>query len=110
MIFSFKDKMFIGLDGEYMPIYIAEELAERLAKAITDQPIIAMKIALQLTANEEIDINEDELKFLKDFIYKTESFSNLAKYNILEILGEVIDFPLKEDEENENNIGKVKIE
>jgi len=78
------DKNLVTLKGEPMEEKMSDLLANMLIMSTTGKPAKMMTWAVNLTNNGEIDINEDDSKFLIELITNNQQYVNLAKAQILE--------------------------
>lgn len=77
------DKNLVTLKGEPMEEKLNDILANILAMATVGKPAKMITWAVNLTNNGEIDINEDDSKFLIDLITENQQYINLVKAQLL---------------------------
>ncbi len=83
------DKNIINLKGEPLQDKLSDILANLLATSTVGKPAKMITWAVNLTNNGEIDINDDDIKFLVDLIEKDQRLVNLAKAQLIEELEKV---------------------
>lgn len=89
----------VGLDGRQIMIQsdggikkaptAAELVASEMAKSNTGDPIKMMSIALKLYDVKRVEVDKSDLGLVRDFVSKSTSFTNLAKYQILEAMDKI---------------------
>jgi len=80
------DKNLIGLKGEPINEKLSDILANMLAMSTTGQPAKMITWAVNLTNHGEIEVNEEDIKLIKQVVENDRFTINLAKAQILEEL------------------------
>ncbi len=78
------DKNLVNLKGEPLPDKLSDVLANMLATATVGKPAKMMTWAVNLTNDGEIEVDKTDLKFIVEFIEHNQSFTNLAKAQLLD--------------------------
>ena len=78
------DKNLVTLKGEPMGEKLNDILANMLAMSTTGKPAKMITWAVNLTNDGEIDVNEEDAKFISQLITENPSYVNLAKAQLLE--------------------------
>lgn len=85
------DKNLIGLKGEPINEKLSDILANILAMSTTGQPAKMITWAVNLTNYGEIEVNEEDIKLIKQVVENDRFTINLAKAQILEELDKLIE-------------------
>lgn len=83
------DKNLVTLKGEPMEEKLNDILANILAMATVGKPAKMITWAVNLTNDGEIDINEDDAKFLINLITENQQYINLVKAQLLNEIEEM---------------------
>lgn len=86
------DKQFVDLKGFPLPVQMDDTLSNMLAMATTGPPAKMIAWAVNLTNDGEIDIDEVDAKFLKEFIGQYPTATNLVKSQLLDRIDKVQEF------------------
>jgi hypothetical protein len=78
------DKQLLNLKGQPLENKLDEILADELAMSNVGRPAKMMAWAIKLMNDGEIEVDNDDLKFLKDFVENRSRLINLAKAQLLE--------------------------
>lgn len=78
------DKNLMTLKGEPTNDKLNDILANMLAMSTTGKPAKMITWAVNLTNNGEIDIDKEDVDFLKDLIINNPNYVNLAKAQLLD--------------------------
>lgn len=78
------DKNLVTLKGEPTNEKLNDILANMLAMSTTGKPAKMITWAVNLTNDGEIDINEEDAKFISELITENPSYVNLAKAQLLD--------------------------
>lgn len=78
------DKNLMTLKGEPTNDKLNDILANMLAMSTTGKPAKMITWAVNLTNNGEIEIDKEDVSFLKDLIINNPNYVNLAKAQLLD--------------------------
>lgn len=78
------DKNLMTLKGEPTNDKLNDILANMLAMSTTGKPAKMITWAVNLTNDGEVDINKEDVDFLKDLIINNPNYVNLAKAQLLD--------------------------
>ena len=78
------DKNVMDLRGSPVAAKLSALLANALATATIGKPAKMITWAVNLTNNGEIEIDNNDAQFLRDFVEKCQTIANIAKFQILD--------------------------
>jgi hypothetical protein len=78
------DHNLLNLKGEPMSEKLSDILANMLAMSTTGPPAKMITWAVNLINDGEIEVDKSDVKFLSDFIEKSQNVVNLAKAQLLD--------------------------
>lgn len=78
------DRNLLDLKGNPLQDKLSDVLANMLAMATVGKPAKMMTWAVNLTNNAEIEVDKTDVKFIIEFIEHNQSFTNLAKAQLLD--------------------------
>ncbi len=84
------DQQFLNLRGVPLPVKMDEVLANALAISTVGKPAKMITWATNLINEGEIEVDADDLGFLKNFIENNRALTNLAKEQLLTRIDKIL--------------------